>query len=477
MWKHAILALTLGVAGLPTAAAAADWTPLLRDDDLRQWKSAGGGDSFQARKGTLTVDGPGQIVYFGDGRPLDLVNFEMRAEVLLRPGGRAGLAFHVSSKDPRSSGGLEVRLDNSYSSPGPGHSLLKTGSLVWLRPVVKSVVPDDRWFPLHVSVQGLRVQVRVNKQLLVDYVQPDKLDEGPRLRRGTVAIRGHGGSGAVLIRKLQVRPLAEGKSAPAVKLDATDVRLAHLREQGFALVDFHTRLQDGLKLEGVLARSRQTGIGAGIAVPCGRGQSVSDDRTAAAVLKTVQGQPVFVGLQAEGRDWMRRFAPATVARFDYVCADARTLTDHRGRRTRLWVKEEVDIPDAQAFMERLVKTIETILEREPIDFYANPTYLPEVLARDYDRLWTPERMQRVVAALARNGVALEINDQLRLPGPALIKLAKKAGVKFTLGTGNRDRKPGRLEYCLKMIGECALTPDDLWAPRPDGQKPIQVRKR
>jgi hypothetical protein len=28
-----------------------------------------------------------------------------------------------------------------------------------------------------------------------------------------------------------------------------------------------------------------------------------------------------------------------------------------------------------------------------------------------------------------------------------------------------------------MIEECALTPDDLWAPRPDGEKPIQVRKK
>jgi histidinol phosphatase-like PHP family hydrolase len=83
----------------------------------------------------------------------------------------------------------------------------------------------------------------------------------------------------------------------------------------------------------------------------------------------------------------------------------------------------------------------------------------------------------VVEALARNGVALEINDTLRLPKPALIKKAKEAGVKFTFGTNNADRRLGRLEYCLRMIEECALTPDDLWAPKPDGQKPIQARKR
>jgi histidinol phosphatase-like PHP family hydrolase len=128
-------------------------------------------------------------------------------------------------------------------------------------------------------------------------------------------------------------------------------------------------------------------------------------------------------------------------------------------------------------MDLLVKTIETILEKEPIDVYANPTYLPEVIAKDHDKLWTPARMKRVVAALARSGVALEINDTLRLPRPALIKMAREAGVKFTFGGDNAGRKLGRLDYGLRMVRECALTPDDLWAPRPDGEKPIQLRKK
>jgi hypothetical protein len=474
MLKHTTLSLALSLFVLP-ALAAGEWRPLIKNDALREWESAAGGDTFRASGGTLTVAGPGQIVYVGDGKPLDLVNFELRAEVLTKPGGRAGLAFHIAA-NPRSSGGIEVRLDNSYGRPGPGQGLQKTGSLVWLRPVVRSVVPDDRWFALDVSVRGRRVQVRVDKQRVVDYLEPDKLDAGPRLKRGTVAVRGHGGSGAVLIRNLQVRPLPEGGPGPG-KADATDLRLARLREQGFTPLDFHTHLKGGLTLDGVLSRGWLTGIGGGVAVNCGQGFPVADDRAAEAFLKSVRGRPVFVGMQAEGREWVRLFSPATVARFDYVFTDAMTLTDQRGRRTRLWVKEEVDVPDPQAFMELLVKTIETILDREPIDFYANPTYLPEVIAKDYDRLWTPERMRRVVKALARNDVALEINDRLRLPRPALIKMAKEEGVKFTFGTNNADRKLGRLDYCLRMVEECALTPDDLWYPRPEGKKPIQKRKR
>src|SRR5262249_45854858 len=283
MLKHLVLALLLVVVGLRGAAAVDDWRSLITDDELNDWQGSGGGDIFRARSGTLTVDGAGQIVFASDTKPVDLRDFELRAEVLTRPGGRAGLAFHLPSSNPRSSGGVEVRLDNSYSR-GPGQGLLKTGSLVWLRPVVKSTVPDGRWFSLHVTVRGRRVQVRVEKQLVMDYVQPEKVEDGPRLKQGTVGVRGHGGSGAVQIRNLQVRPLPTDKTAaaplPKVKLDATDLRLGRLREQGFSVVDFHTRLTGGLTLDGVLGWTWRTGSGRGGTARGGRRPAGRDDRSA-----------------------------------------------------------------------------------------------------------------------------------------------------------------------------------------------------
>jgi len=481
MLKHISLAIITGILGLSASAAAQEWKPLLQGDTLREWRFAGTEEAFSLKDSTLTVNytaGPGQIMYTGKGKQLDLRNFELSLKVLTKPGGRAGIAFHVSPKDPRASGGMEVRLDNSYGPPGPGHSLLKTGSLVWLRPIVRSIVPDDRWFSVRIRVQVPRVQVWVDDKLLVDYVEPQGLDVGPRLKRGTLTVRGQGGTGVVLMRDLKVKALPEdAPPVTAAPLDETGMRLARLREQGFSLVDFHTHLRGGLTLDGVLGRMHQTGIGAGVAVNGGQDFPVKNDKAAEAFLKSVRGQPVFIGMQAEGREWVRLFSPEMVARFDYVFTDAMTLTDTRGRRSRLWVKEEVDASNPQAFMDHLVKTTEEILDREPIDFLANPTYLPGVLAKDHDRLWTAERMRRVIDALVRNQVALEINDRLGLPRPALIKLAKEAGIQFTFGTNNTDRPPGRLEYCLRIVEECALTPDDFWSPRPDGQKPIQVRKR
>jgi len=55
------------------------------------------------------------------------------------------------------------------------------------------------------------------------------------------------------------------------------------------------------------------------------------------------------------------------------------------------------------------------------------------------------------------------------------KMAKEAGIKFTFGTNNTGRELGRLEYCLRMIEECGLTPDDIFIPEPHEKKPVLVK--
>jgi histidinol phosphatase-like PHP family hydrolase len=106
----------------------------------------------------------------------------------------------------------------------------------------------------------------------------------------------------------------------------------------------------------------------------------------------------------------------------------------------------------------------SILNEEPIDIYVNPTFLPEVIASEYDTLWTPSRMQRVIDAAKKNRVAIELNSRYRLPHPPFVKLAKQAGLKFTLGINNTDANLGRSEFGLEMIRECGLGYKDFWMP-------------
>ena len=180
-------------------------------------------------------------------------------------------------------------------------------------------------------------------------------------------------------------------------------------------------------------------------------------------------------MQAEGREWVKMFTPPTIAKFDYVFTDSMTFT-HNGRRMRLWIPAELgDIGDPEKFMDVIVEKAVGILTKEPVDIYVNPTFLPEVMAADYDRFWTPERMQKVIEAAVKNDVAIEINNRYRIPSVKFIRAAKAAGAKFSFGTNNTDRNLGRLEYPLQMVRDCGLKWSDIFVPKADGQKPVQKR--
>lgn len=271
--------------------------------------------------------------------------------------------------------------------------------------------------------------------------------------------------------------LAGSAQAPAP--DAVDQELQRLAAAGYPVVDYHVHLKGGLTLDDVLRRTKEHGIKAGVAINGGLSFPANNDASLEPFIRQLKGQPVYLAFQAEGREWPRLFSKQALAAFDYLFTDAMTWSDDGGKRMRLWIKEDVGvIPDAERFMDTLVARTVGILNDEPIDLHVNPTFLPEQLAASYDRLWTPARMDRVIAALAKNGIGLEINNRYHIPSLAFITRAKQAGVKFACGTNNTGPADlGRMEYCVAMIRDAGLTPRDMWMPPLAGHKAIDHPNR
>jgi hypothetical protein len=242
-----------------------------------------------------------------------------------------------------------------------------------------------------------------------------------------------------------------------------------------SMVDYHVHAKGDLTLADALRRSSETGIRYGIAINGGLGFPVDSDAGLEPFLREMQGLPAYTAFQAEGREWVRLFTRATLEKFDYVFTDAMTWTDDRGRRMRLWIAEDVGvIEDPQRFMDTLVDRATAIFATEPIDIYVNPTYIPDQLAAQYDTLWTPARMKRIVDGLAANGIAMEINNRRRIPIAAFIRLARQAGVKFACGTNNAGAADlGRNEYCAEVIRDQGLRDEDFWTPPANGRKAVQ----
>lgn len=241
--------------------------------------------------------------------------------------------------------------------------------------------------------------------------------------------------------------------------------LSSCSKMSFPITDLHIHLKGNFKIEDAVKKFQQENINYGIAFNCGLKFPIHSDGQIDSVINTMKDYPQFyLAMQAEGREWVNLFSKESREKFDYVFTDAMTFTDEKGRRNRIWMRQETWIDDEDAFMEYLVKTIEKILNEEPVNIYVNPTYLPDQMSSRYDEFWTPERMDRVINAAKKNNVAIEINNRYKIPSEKFIKRAKTSGVKFTVGTNNTDENFTGAAYALSMIRKCKLTQEDFYLP-------------
>ena len=486
-------ALLGSLVALPLAPAAEPWIDLFDGRSLSGWRASENSGSWKVRDGQLAAGGPrSHLFYTGPVRAARFRNFELEIEALARPLCNSGVYFHTAFEEggfPKK--GFEIQINNTATGEGGYRERKKTGSLYAIRNVYKQLVADNEWFRLSVAVRGKNIRIQVNGTLVVDYTEPNPpvitADNGPGrvLGEGTIALQCHDPGSQALFRRIRVRPLADGiptPGGPAPEADETFRRIVQYGSANIPMVDFHVHLKGGLTMEQVLAKSRRDGIQYGIAVNCGKGFPVQDDASVRRFFEEVKGQPVFIAMQAEGREWTQMFSRPAAALFDYTFTDSMTWTDNRGRRMRLWMRDEVGtIADPQEFMDTLVERAVGIFEKEPIDIYVNPTFLPEAIARDYDRLWTDARIGKVVGAAARNGIAIEINNRYRLPGRRFLEAAKAAGCKFSFGTNNAGADDLlRCEYGLEMTEALKLGWRDFfvpggWGPKAVDRKPDALR--
>lgn len=463
-----------------------EWIPLFDGKTLDGWKANEHPETFSVVDGQIMAHGlRTHLFYVGPVHNADFKNFELSAEIMTRPKANSGIYIHTAYQPSGwPSAGFEVQVANTHEGEKGYKENKKTGSLYAVRNVYKQLVNDNEWFRMNILVRGKEIQIRLNDMLVVDYVEPQppfRADQnfGRVINHGTFALQGHDPGSTTFFKNIKVHPLPDNISQLSTEQPVVDEvyrDIIQLGTENIPMVDYHVHLKGGLTIDQALANSRRTGIFYGVAINCGLGFPVHSDDSVRDYLKSMKDQPCYVALQGEGREWMTLASPESIAQFDYCFTDAMTFTDDNGKRMKLWINEEVGvIPDKQAFMDMLVKRIQGVMH-EPIDIYANATFLPDQLAPEYDALWTQERMQKVIDAAVKNDVAIEINNRYKIPSATFIKLAKAGGAKFSFGTNNADANLGRLEYPIEMVKQCDLKWQDIFVPKPAGQKPIQVKK-
>lgn len=471
---------------LATASENKEWIDLFDGRSLRGWQPSENKGSWKVVDGQLAADGPrSHLFYTGPVNGADFRNFEIEVELTTKPECNSGIYFHTKHQEtgfPEK--GFEIQVNNTARGDGGYLERKKTGSLYGLRNMYKQLVPDEKPFRIRATVRGKNVQIRLNGQLLVDYVEPTPpvIPAGGEKQRflghGTFALQCHNDGSKAFFRTVRVRPLADDLPAyngPEPLVDDVYRSIINIGRHNVPIVDYHAYLRDGMTLGEALQKSRRDGIQYGITVNTAM---VRSNAEAERWFRPLLGEPVFFALCAEDGEWTRSLSKKTALQFDYVLADGRTWRNERGQIVRLGNQTEARSVTSNpqefiaSFLDQTVKRLDT----EPIDIYTYPLYLPESMRASADGLWTETRRAKLIDALVRNQVAIELNSVEKSPSVSFIQQAKAAGCKFGFGSGNETKTElKRCEFGLQAVEACKLDWHDFFAPGSWGPKAVERR--
>ncbi|MCR9117961.1 MAG: DUF1080 domain-containing protein, partial [bacterium] len=147
------------------------------------------------------------LFYVGDDKPLK--NFELKADVMTKPGSNAGIYFHTKLQEsgwPKF--GYEAQVNNTHKDPK------KTASLYGVKNVSEAPAKDNEWFTMHIKVVGRHITIAVDGKTQVDFTEPegqkafsDSFER--RLGSGTIALQGHDPKSEVHFKNIRIKRLAD----------------------------------------------------------------------------------------------------------------------------------------------------------------------------------------------------------------------------------------------------------------------------
>lgn len=236
----------------------------------------------------------------------------------------------------------------------------------------------------------------------------------------------------------------------------------------------HTTMSDGdLPLARVAALARERGVQIGIADHVSTRNTERFVATEAAVRRyqdALEGAPVLRSAEFCWCDTLWKELPEEVMdRFDYRIGsnhgfwlpDGTTASPWWQRLPAPWNREP------QRLMDLMVANLCDMVRTMPVQIAAHSTLTPPALLAldDVDAWWTAEREDRYVEAVTESGVALEVSNRYRLPHDRLLRKAREAGARFSLGSdGHTEQQVGRLDWAVETARRVGITDADLFVP-------------
>lgn len=179
------------------------WISLFDGKSLDGWEKVGNEESvWEVIDGALAGSGPPSMLVCTKG---PYKNFRYRAEIKINDGGNSGLYFRTTRR-PGFTDGYEAQIDSTHRDP------IRTGSLYGFCHVYQQLVKPDTWFTYELEVRDdvwrgrnmTRIKITVDGNELYEH-----LDFDLTFGEGHFAFQQHDPGSKVLIRKVEVMPLAD----------------------------------------------------------------------------------------------------------------------------------------------------------------------------------------------------------------------------------------------------------------------------
>jgi hypothetical protein len=203
------LTLRLIPAALALALTVTSQTPepgftsLWNGKDFTGWKVANP-STFTIADGAMVANGSqGHAFYDGPFRNHLFRDFELKVDVMTKPGSNGGIFILTEYQDTGwPAKGFEIQVNNTFKNDP-----VRTGSLYHVSDIKEAPAKDDEWFTEHIIVKGDTITIRVNDKQVVTWTSTADSPHAKRMAPGTIALQAHDPGSTVYYKNIRIKPL------------------------------------------------------------------------------------------------------------------------------------------------------------------------------------------------------------------------------------------------------------------------------
>ncbi len=201
-------AFVLGVAMVSVAAAETEggFMTIFDGRTFNGWKPAGeNSGTWKIEDGSLVTRGTRcHLFYVGDPKPFK--DFELKVDVMTRPGANGGIYFDTKYQPSGwPTNGFECQVNNSHTD------WKRTGSLYDVANLGNTPARDNQWWTQDIMVRSNTVTVKINDVIVLQYLEPPGAQPGKiferKLGEGTFALQAHDPTSVVYYKNIRVKRL------------------------------------------------------------------------------------------------------------------------------------------------------------------------------------------------------------------------------------------------------------------------------